>query len=243
MPERELVLECMGRTAQNCLLANGIQPSAPTFLTGLSNTSRVCTPLGASRTAFSLYEYHSAETASRPSPSGACGGLDPVPATWSSIQSRRRCGKLCSASSYNLMDGNRGHVTVRSTVKSFGSRLPRCIADAFADKCQPALPAELRTMLQPLLGQIRDLTKSIKSYDASVEEIATKKYPEAGILRTVPGVGPIASLAFVLTIGNKDRFGTSRDVGAYLGLRPKRSQSGACDPHAFGNCTWPTSEI
>ena len=120
--------------------------------------------------------------------------------------------------------------TVRSTVKSFGSRLPRCIADAFADKCQPALPAELRTMLQPLLCQIGDLTKSIKSYDASVEKIATEKYPEAGILRTVPGVGPIASLAFVLTIGNKERFETSRDVGAYLGLRPKRSQSGACDP-------------
>jgi len=85
-------------------------------------------------------------------------------------------------------------------------------------------------MLQPFLDLIGDLTKKIKAYDDTVEEIATEKYPEAAILRTVPGVGPIASLTFVLTIGDKDRFGTSRDVGAYLGLRPKRCQSGACDP-------------
>ena len=120
--------------------------------------------------------------------------------------------------------------TVRSTVKSFGFRLPRCIADAFANKCQPALPADLKTMLQPLLTQIGDLTKTIKSYDDTVEEVAAEKYPETAILRTVPGVGPIASLTFVLTLGDKDRFAASRDVGAYLGLRPKRSQSGACDP-------------
>ena len=89
---------------------------------------------------------------------------------------------------------------------------------------------ELKTMLQPLLDLITNLTKAVKWSDDAVEEIATAKYPEAAILRTVPGVGPIASLTFVLTIGDKDRFGTSRDVGAYLGLRPKRSQSGACDP-------------
>lgn len=120
--------------------------------------------------------------------------------------------------------------TVRGTVKSFGFRLPRCIADAFANKCQAALPTELETMLQPLLDQIGALTKAIKSYDDTIEKIASAKYPEAAILRTVPGVGPIASLTFVLTIGDKDRFCTSRDVGAYLGLRPKRCQSGSFDP-------------
>jgi hypothetical protein len=102
----------MGCKAQDCLLAKGIQPAASTFLAGLSDTSRVCTGLGASRTAFSMYEYHSAGTASRPSPLGACGALDPVPAAWSSNQSRRRCGKPCSAPSYNLVDGNRGHVSL-----------------------------------------------------------------------------------------------------------------------------------
>jgi len=44
------------------------------------------------------------------------------------------------------------------------------------------------------------------------------------------GVGYITALTFVLTLGNKERFGRSRDVGCYLGLRPRRSQSGERDP-------------
>jgi transposase len=34
----------------------------------------------------------------------------------------------------------------------------------------------------------------------------------------------------VLTLGSKERFQKSRDVGCYLGLRPRRSQSGDRDP-------------
>jgi transposase len=34
----------------------------------------------------------------------------------------------------------------------------------------------------------------------------------------------------VLTLGNKQRFQRSRDVGCYLDLRPKRSQSGDSEP-------------
>jgi transposase len=115
-------------------------------------------------------------------------------------------------------------------VKGFGSRLPRCVADSFANRVKDALPDDLRELLQPLLDLIGEMTARIKVYDETIEEVARKRYPEAGILRTVPGVGPIASLTFVLTIGDHSRFETSRDVGAYLGLRPKRSQSGDRDP-------------
>jgi transposase len=44
------------------------------------------------------------------------------------------------------------------------------------------------------------------------------------------GVGHLTALTFVLTLGRKERFGRSRDVGCYLGLRPRRSQSGDHDP-------------
>jgi transposase len=37
---------------------------------------------------------------------------------------------------------------------------------------------------------------------------------------TIPGVGPITSHAFVLTIGDPNRFRSGRDVAAYLGLTP-----------------------
>jgi transposase len=46
---------------------------------------------------------------------------------------------------------------------------------------------------------------------------------------TVPGVGPLTALAFRATIDQPDRFWKSRDVGAHLGLTPRRYQSGETD--------------
>jgi transposase len=43
---------------------------------------------------------------------------------------------------------------------------------------------------------------------------------------TVPGVGPIVSLAYVSTIDIPSRFRHSRSVGAILGLTPVLKQSG-----------------
>jgi transposase len=48
-------------------------------------------------------------------------------------------------------------------------------------------------------------------------------------LTGVPGVGPLTALAFRATIDRPDRFRRSRDVGAHLGLTPKRHQSGETD--------------
>jgi transposase len=59
---------------------------------------------------------------------------------------------------------------------------------------------------------------------------ALAKYPETAPLLTVNGVGTLTAVTFVLTLGDKSRFRHSRDVGCYLGLRPKRHQSGSRDP-------------
>jgi transposase len=48
-------------------------------------------------------------------------------------------------------------------------------------------------------------------------------------LMTVPGVGPITALAYQSTIEGPGRFGRARDVGAYVGLVPRRHQSGEVD--------------
>ena len=46
---------------------------------------------------------------------------------------------------------------------------------------------------------------------------------------SVPGVGPITALAFMAAIEDVGRFGRMRDIGVYLGLTPKRYQSGETD--------------
>ncbi|WP_264211467.1 IS110 family transposase [Leisingera thetidis] len=48
-------------------------------------------------------------------------------------------------------------------------------------------------------------------------------------LMTVPGVGPVVALSFIATLDNAERFRRSRDVGAFLGLTPRRHQSGDMD--------------
>jgi len=40
----------------------------------------------------------------------------------------------------------------------------------------------------------------------------------------------LIALTFVLTVGDPARFDNSRDVGCYVGLRPKRSESGQNQP-------------
>ena len=118
----------------------------------------------------------------------------------------------------------------RSIVKSSGARLPSCSADSFAHKVAPDIPEPLRPALAPIIDTIVSLTQQIKSYDQTNEELCSERYPETRLLREVSGVGPLTSLAFILTLENPDRFRMSREVGPALGLVPRRDQSGDHDP-------------
>ena len=62
------------------------------------------------------------------------------------------------------------------------------------------------------------------------KQLTEKLYPETQALIKVYGIGHLTALTFVVTLRNKQRFQRSRDVGCYLGLRPKRSQSGDSEP-------------
>ena len=63
----------------------------------------------------------------------------------------------------------------------------------------------------------------------SISRLAAERYPQTIYLQQVGGVGPITSLYFVLKVGNPGRFQRTRDIGAFLGLCPKRDQSGETD--------------
>ena len=119
---------------------------------------------------------------------------------------------------------------VRGTVKSFGSRLPKCSSTTFHKKVGAHVPEPLRPALEPLLETIASMTESIQEYDRQLELLAEESYPETKLLRRVHGVGTLTALTFVLTLEDTSRFGTSRAVGAYLGLVPSKGQSGERDP-------------
>ena len=74
------------------------------------------------------------------------------------------------------------------------------------------------------------MTEEIEECDEKLEQIAGTEYPETGLLQQVSGVGSLIALTFVLTVEDASRFQKSRDVGCYVGLRPKRSESGKSQP-------------
>lgn len=92
------------------------------------------------------------------------------------------------------------------------------------------MPEELRTALDPILDTIQGLTDRIREFDREVERVARDRYPDTALFEPIHGVGPVTRLAFVLSIEDPSRFARSRDVGSYLGLRPRRYPSGNDDP-------------
>ena len=115
---------------------------------------------------------------------------------------------------------------LRGAVKAAGERLPACSTAALS---RSHLPESLVETLGPVLDVLAGLSDRIGEYDRQIERLG-KRRPEVAVLRQVAGVGPLTSLAFVLTLEDPARFARSRDVGAYLGFTPARRQSGASDP-------------
>lgn len=118
----------------------------------------------------------------------------------------------------------------RGAVKQSGRRLPRCSAASFARRAAGEVPEPLREALRPVLEMIAQLSARIRHLDREVEGKCRRDYPHTGVLRQIGGVGPITALAFVLRLESAERFEKSRDVGAFLGLVPRRRQSGGSDP-------------
>jgi len=118
---------------------------------------------------------------------------------------------------------------VRFVVKGMGQRISSCSAASFHKRAVSEIPESLKDALIPVVDQIAQITETIKGFDKSIDRLAAERYPETGLLIQVDGVGSLTALAFVLTIENAGRFEKSRDVGAYLGLTPKRDQSGETD--------------
>jgi transposase len=87
--------------------------------------------------------------------------------------------------------------------------------------------------LAPWAGRRReDLLKMMSELDAKIDLLdravveAAEKNEKAKLLMTQPGVGPITSMAFVLTMGDVNRFPRGKQVASYLGLIPREYSSG-----------------
>jgi transposase len=77
---------------------------------------------------------------------------------------------------------------------------------------------ELLELLDRFDARVRELNQAVKA--------AAEPRADCRELMKVKGVGPVTSLAYVLTLGPISRFPTSRALVSYLGLNPKEDCSG-----------------
>jgi transposase len=119
---------------------------------------------------------------------------------------------------------------VRGMSKAFGERLQKCSVESFTAKLAEQLPAAIRGAVAPLLETIDHLNEQIRYFDQMEAHIARERYAKYWLLAQVNGVGVHTALAFMLTIGDAERFEKSRQVGGFLGLRPKKQESGESKP-------------
>lgn len=76
-----------------------------------------------------------------------------------------------------------------------------------------------------LLELLDRLNPTIAELSQVIEQEALK-CPQAQRLMTHPGVGPLTALAFVLIIGDAERFQCGKQIASYLGLVPLEKSSG-----------------
>ena len=109
--------------------------------------------------------------------------------------------------------------TKRGLSKAFGERLAKCSVESFTAKLASLVPEAIRGAVAPLLETIDDRNERIRYYDQMEEHIARQKYAKYRLLQQVDGVGIHTALAYMLTLGDPERFPQSRMVGCFLGMR------------------------
>lgn len=125
-----------------------------------------------------------------------------------------------------------GHI--RGVLKTFGIRMTGIAHGRLRQSFRDQLSAAGET--DPILAAIADgfiavhmtLCTAAEALEDDLRSIA-RSSDLARRLMTIPGVGPIVSLSFIALVDDAERFRKVSNIGAFLGLTPRRYQSGETD--------------
>lgn len=119
---------------------------------------------------------------------------------------------------------------VRSLLKEVGLLFRRAIGRQFRTRVLDLIDEKhvLRSIVEGLLAVHEKVEEQQTVLDRRVRKEA-KADSTTRRLMSVPGVGVVTALAFRHTIDDPTRFRSAQTVGAYLGLTPRRKQSGETD--------------
>jgi len=120
--------------------------------------------------------------------------------------------------------------SIRGLLKVYGLKVGethRCRFDKRVRDLLAEVP-KLEVAIGPLLRVLEQLVGERGKMDKLLSQ-AARNDKVCLRLMTIPGVGPITSLAFRATVDEPDRFTSSKVVGSYFGITPRVYQSGEMD--------------
>jgi transposase len=119
---------------------------------------------------------------------------------------------------------------VRGLLKTFGILFGRRVG-GFLRRAEEviagelAVAPELRPIFEALVAARQAVLGRIRALDAEVRA-AARRSRTVQLFMSTPGVGPITALAVAAAFDDAARFRSSSSAGAYLGLTPRRYESG-----------------
>jgi transposase len=119
---------------------------------------------------------------------------------------------------------------IRGLAIVFGVRLPRALSPTFVGRVLAASDSidGLSAAMRGLVAARDAVIAAVTAIDGDMKRLV-RASDACRRLMTIPGVGQLTALAFTAAIDDPERFKRSRDIGAYLGLVPRRYQSGEID--------------
>jgi transposase len=122
---------------------------------------------------------------------------------------------------------------MRSLLRGMGSQLksipkgPKLVStvDAELSMLQPRHAHDLRRLFNPMISVHEEISRFVRALDHELSRHA-KTHAVIRSFTTIPGVGPLAAVAFYAAVDDPQRFRRNQDVGSYLGLVPRVKQSG-----------------
>lgn len=119
---------------------------------------------------------------------------------------------------------------IRGVMKTFGLVVPKGKGGAFEKNVRALLAGEtaIAAVILPLLEAWRAVRARTAELDrrliASVRQSVVCR-----LLMTMPGIGAVTAASYAAAVETPGAFARSRDVGAWVGLTPRRFQSGEVD--------------
>jgi len=119
---------------------------------------------------------------------------------------------------------------VRGILKVFGRVLPKKLRSAFIVSVREVIAGDtaLEPILEPMLRALAATMEQLQVYDRAANRHA-RSDETVRHLMTAPGVGTIVAMGYITCVETPARFASSSSVGAYLGMTPRRYQSGEVD--------------